>query len=42
MRHKYLDWKISAWGMSIGLLLALTPNAFGVTPASIWELVVVS
>ena len=35
MRHKYLDWRISAWGMSIGLLLALTPSAFAVTPASV-------
>ncbi len=35
IRHKYLAKKISAWGMSIGLLLALTPSAFAVTPASV-------
>jgi hypothetical protein len=37
MPHKYLDWKISAWGMSIGLLLALPTNAFAVTPTSIGQ-----
>jgi hypothetical protein len=35
MRHKYLDWKISVWGMSIGLLFSLTPSGFAVTPASV-------
>ena len=35
MHHKYSDWRISAWRMSIGLLFALTPSAFAVTPASV-------
>ena len=35
MRHKSLDWRISTWGMSIGLLLAIAPSAFAVTPVSV-------
>jgi len=35
MRHKYLDWRIGTWGMSIGLLLTFTPSAFAVIPTSV-------
>ena len=35
MYRKYLSWKVRDWGISIGLLLALTPSAFAVTPVSI-------